>query len=196
MHAAKAVHAAKAMHAAKARRAAACLTSVLVVLVGCTHEGDNTKLVADQTSTTSTPPTTPSTSATLPQGVSPLEHNSTAAGPGGLGARRTVAQEGLTVSLVLERRDGNAGDALRAAVEVAGAWSVTGVRFDFGDGRSSAPTVAGGCPQSRPEPAVFDAGPHPYAKAGDYRVSVSVTASPCAGGEPVTLTTSLTYHRR
>jgi hypothetical protein len=185
------------MHGAKARRAAACLTSALVVLVGCTHKGDNTKLVADQTSTTTTPPTsTLPTTATRPEGVSPLEHNSTAAGPGGLGARRTVAQEDVSVSLVLERRDGDAGDVLRAAVEAAGPWAVTGVRFDFGDGGSSAPAAGGGCSQSRPQPAVFDAEPHAYAKAGDYRVSVSVTASPCPGGEPVTLTTSLTYHRR
>jgi hypothetical protein len=169
-----------------------CLASVLVVLVGCTN--DDTKLVADRTTTT-TAPTTTTGFGTLPEGVSPLEHNSTAAGPGGLGARRTVAQDDLSVSLVLERRDGAAGDGLRASAAVGGPWSVTGVRFDFGDGASSAPAVAGGCPQGRTE-VVIDAEPHAYAKAGDYTVMVSVTAVPCAGGEPVTLTTSLTYHRR
>ena len=181
---------------ATSQRAALAVVLALVVGAGCT-DSDKTRLTADRTTTTLATTTTTTSPAPAPDGASPLENNSEAAGPGGMGARRTTRAEGVGVTLELDRRDGGPGDAVRASVLVEGAAVVTRVVIDYGDRtQGSAPTPEGACGAGATTQAFAPDPPaKQYRRAGDYDVEARVTLLVCASGDVTTMATKLTYHQ-
>ena len=120
--------------------------------------------------------------APLPAGAVPW-------GTGGNGASRTVTNGPDTVTLNVYPYDLSVDSYLQSSVDIAFVGGIKSVRFDYGDGTSA---VHNGVdyglsgwpcedPITAPKTSGDSAGPHTYARAGTYRVTVTVTTVDCRG---------------
>ncbi|MDP1806068.1 MAG: hypothetical protein Q8K72_12935 [Acidimicrobiales bacterium] len=136
--------------------------------------------LARQSTSTTAPPSFPV--APFPAGAEPF-------GMYGMGAAKTVTNGPDSVTMRVYPYDLSLGSTLQLSMEMAFVGGVKSVRFDYGDGTSVVHTSdSGGSPAWWCEDPITarkassgGAPSHNYARAGTYRVTVTVTTVDCRG---------------